>query len=92
MAKNEHSRLVSPENADVEATAEARFSELRFEKVPETETRFRGNHGQEAASGSDRENLPEKVEPEVTYRDASIRWRAAARLTGDGPESGRPPM
>jgi hypothetical protein len=31
-------------------------------------------------SGSERENLPEEVEPGVTYRDVRIRWRAAARM------------
>jgi hypothetical protein len=34
----------------------------------------------ETASGSERQNLPDEVEPGVTYRDVSVRWRAAARL------------
>lgn len=61
---------------------------MRFEKTLETDTRCRGSPGPESASGSDREHLPEKVEPEMTYRNANIRWRAAARLTGDDPDSG----
>jgi hypothetical protein len=34
----------------------------------------------EAGSHTERENLPEEVEPGVTYRDVRVRWRAAARL------------
>ena len=26
------------------------------------------------------ENLPEQVEPEVTYRDVAVRWRARSRI------------
>jgi hypothetical protein len=38
--------------------------------------------GEPAVGGSqtERENLPERVEPGVTYRDVTVRWRAAARL------------
>ena len=34
-----------------------------------------------AESQSERENLPDEVEPGVTYRDFAVRWRVAARLT-----------
>jgi hypothetical protein len=38
-------------------------------------------HGElQTASGSERKNLPDEVEPGVTYRDVRVRWRAAARL------------
>lgn len=83
MDKGERDRPSKPENADVEIVAGAKTSELRFEKVPETETRFLGSSRRQAASGSDRYNLPRKVEPWVTYRDASIRWRAAVKLDAD---------
>ena len=66
------------------ATVQA--DELRFEQAPETEVRFFGEPGHESASGSDRTNLPEKVEPGVTYRDVRVDYRLASRLvakTGD---------
>ena len=46
----------------------------------ETEVRFSGEPGHESASGSDRTNLPETVEPGVTYRNVRIDYRAASRL------------
>lgn len=83
MGKGKRERPSKPENADVEIAAGARTGKLRFEKVPEAETRFRGASGRQAASGSDRDNLPRKVEPGVTYRGAAIRWRAAGKLVAD---------
>jgi hypothetical protein len=38
----------------------------------------------EAEHVSERENLPDEVEPGVTYRDVAVRWRLSARL--DDPE------
>jgi hypothetical protein len=34
----------------------------------------------DSVSGSERKNLPETVEPGVTYRDVLVGWRAAAKL------------
>ena len=60
-------------------------NQLRFDEQPETEVRFFGEPGHESASGSDRTNLPERVEPGVTYRDVRVDYRLASRLTlGDG--------
>ena len=64
---------------DIEIGAVVKAKKLRFKTVPKTEVRAGG----EPASGgshTERENLPEKVEPGVTYRDVTVRWRAAARL------------
>jgi hypothetical protein len=33
-----------------------------------------------AGSHTERQNLPDEVEPSVTYRDVRVRWRAAATL------------
>jgi hypothetical protein len=33
-----------------------------------------------AESVSERENLPDELQPGVTYRNVSVRWRLAARL------------
>jgi hypothetical protein len=34
----------------------------------------------DTVSGSERHNLPDEIEPGVTYRDVRVRWRAAAKL------------
>ena len=44
-----------------------RAKTLRFKKVPETSVRFEGEPDVDAVSGSERENLPDEVEPGVTY-------------------------
>ena len=75
-----------PENPDIEFTADVKARELRFEEVPETEVRFTGHPERESASGTDRENLPDEVEPDVTYRDPRVRLRIASALARDDPE------
>ncbi len=76
----------TPENPDIEFTADVKAKELRFEEVPETEVRFTGHPERESASGTDRENLPDEVEPDVTYRDPKVRLRIASALARDDPE------
>jgi hypothetical protein len=61
---------------DIEIGAFVKAKRLRFHKKPEADVRVEGQGG----SGSERENLPETVEPGVTYRDVRVAWRAAARL------------
>jgi hypothetical protein len=68
------------EAPDIEIGAVVRAKKLRFRKVPETSVRFEGEPDVDAVSGSERENLPDEVEPGVTYRDVRVRWRAAARI------------
>jgi hypothetical protein len=63
---------------DLEIGATARAKRLRFEEEPETSVEFRGESIAESKSGSERQNLPDEVEPDVTYRDVRIGWRAAA--------------
>lgn len=75
-----------PENPDIEFTADVNAKELRFEEVPETEVRFSGHPERESASGTDRENLPDEVEPDVTYRDPKVRLRIASALARDDPD------
>jgi hypothetical protein len=57
------------ERPDIELGAVVRAKRLRFNSVPETQ-----------GSASEREGLPDRVEPGVTYRDVRVRWRAAARI------------
>ncbi len=77
--------------ADVEIGATARARRLRFRSKPETEvrtygrTRIRSEAGLDEIEGdadseSERRNLPEEVEPGVTYRDVEVGWAAHARV------------
>jgi hypothetical protein len=65
---------------DVEMGARVKAKRLRFKKVPETEVEFKGEPEPDSESGSERKNLPEEVEPGVTYRDVEVRWRAGAKI------------
>jgi hypothetical protein len=65
---------------DVEMAATFRAKELRFGCKPEVHI---GAHSDTPATVehiSERENLPDTVEPNVTYEDVVVRWRLAARL------------
>ena len=74
---------------DIEIGAVVRAKKLRFKSKPKTHVEF--DERSEASlerlepeiktgSGSKRENLPDEVEPGVTYRDVHIRWGAAAKI------------
>ena len=65
---------------DVEIAASARADEVRFECKPEVRVRAYSNAPATAESVSERENLPDEVQPGITYRNVSVRWRLAARL------------
>jgi hypothetical protein len=60
--------------------AAARADEVRFECKPEVRVRAYSNVPASAESVSERENLPDEVQPGVTYRNVSVRWRLAARM------------
>jgi hypothetical protein len=77
------------DDPDIEIGAVAKAKRLRFKKKPKTQVEFEKRSEAdldslapevETASGSKRENLPDEVEPNKTYRDVHIRWGAAARL------------
>jgi hypothetical protein len=79
------------EAPDVEIGASVKAKRLRFKDKPRTEVGLEGEartpEGRadlETTSGSERENLPDEVEPGVTYRDVRVRWRTAARLRDPG--------
>ena len=71
---------------DVDVSTRVRAKELRFGIVPEVKVWFDGEPAQESAIWSERENLPEEVEPGVTYRDVRVAWRAGARIVTKRPE------
>jgi hypothetical protein len=79
-------RLDRPEDPDIELTADVKARELRFEEGPETEVRFPGHPERESVSGTERGNLPEEVEPGVTYRNPRVRLRIASALADVDPE------
>jgi hypothetical protein len=69
---------------DLEIAGSVRADEVRFQCTPEVSVRAYANAPATAESVSERENLPDAIEPGVTYRDISVRWRASLRL--DDPE------
>ena len=62
---------------------------LRFGVVTETSVTLDCEPAQRSSTKSERENLPEEVEPGVTYRDATVRWQARARIVQ--PADAEPP-
>ena len=76
---------------DIEIGAAVRARKLRFRRKPKTKVEFEGRTRVrtddriedieiESDSGSERRNLPEEVEPGVTYRNVEVGWAARARV------------
>jgi len=63
--------------ADIEIGAVAKAKKLRFESKPETKLEF-PDSAPTSGSNTERKNLPDEVEPGVTYRDVEVRWLARA--------------
>lgn len=78
MARDKRKEPSEERPSDLEIGATVRAKQLHFGRRPRTGVRFRGAWLAESHTGSERENLPEDVEPDVTYRDVRIAWRAAA--------------
>ena len=66
--------------ADVEIGAAARAKRLKFKRVPRTEVEFAAGEADGAGSQTVRENLPDRVEPGVEYRDVRVAWRAGVDI------------
>jgi hypothetical protein len=75
---------------DVEIGAHATAKKLRFRRKPETKVEFEGGTRVrsderiedvelETDSRTHRRNLPQEVEPGVTYHDVEVGWAARAR-------------
>ena len=71
-----------PQDPDIALDADVSMRELRFEKVPDPEVRFRGNTRRNSVWASRRTNLPDEVQEDVVYRDAGIRLRIATEVVG----------
>lgn len=65
---------------DVEICGSVRAREIRWGTVPETRVWADGEPGVRASAKSEREGLPDQVEPGVTYRDVRVRWHAGASI------------
>jgi hypothetical protein len=73
---------------EIEIGADVRARRLRFDSVPEGDVQLHGD--ERSFSKTERESLPDEVEPGVEYRDVRVRWLAAAYLdVEEAPEVGR---
>jgi hypothetical protein len=72
---------VTDREPDVEIAAVVRAEELRLECKPDVDVVAYADSPAEAESVSERDNLPDDLEPGVTYRNLGVRWRLAARLS-----------
>jgi hypothetical protein len=75
---------------DIEVGAKVRARTVRFHRKPETKVEFEGGSRirsddriedieLDSVSHSERRNLPDEVEPGVTYHDVELGWVAQAR-------------
>ncbi|TMQ97830.1 hypothetical protein ETD83_19765 [Actinomadura soli] len=83
-----HDGLPDPERqrtADILFTAKVKADELRFHVAPESSVTFTGNASEDSTSGSDRTNLPDKVQENTTYSDIEVHYAIAAILNPDEP-------
>jgi hypothetical protein len=76
-----------PQNPDIALGADVKMSELYFEEVPDPEVDFRGSTRRNSVWKSRRENLPDRVQEGVVYRDAEVRLRIATEVVQDDPSS-----
>ena len=76
--------------ADIQIGAAARARRIRFSRKPKAEVEFEGKTRIRSTDGTDevevesdshgeRRNLPEEVEPGVTYHNVEMGWIAGAR-------------
>jgi hypothetical protein len=81
---NRREEPLEEELPDVDVSTSVRARELRFGVIPETSVSFEGEPAVRSSSRAERENLPDELEPGVTYRDIQVRWRARARIVPSG--------
>ena len=68
------------EAADIAIIANITAEELRFEAVPNTSVEFLDKSKNQTIWQAERFNLPDKLEPGVTYRNIGIRLKITSRL------------
>ncbi len=72
--------LEDDEPADIELLTGVHMDSVRFGVAPKTRVWFTGNPAQRSSSKTEKENLPEEVEPGTEYRDATVRWQVRGRI------------
>jgi hypothetical protein len=77
---SERARKDEQPPAEIEVGAVVKAKAIRFDKVPETKISFPESDQERSGSNTERENLPDEVEPGVTYRDVKVRWNAGAAV------------
>jgi hypothetical protein len=65
---------------DLELGVSLRARSLRFEAVPKAKTGFSGTPRYDVRTESERDGLPGRVKPGVTYRRVKVRGRATLRI------------
>jgi hypothetical protein len=66
--------------ADVAIIANITIKEMRFDSVPDPKVEFLGKDKTTTIWHTDRYNLPDKIEPGVTYRNVGIRLKITSTL------------
>lgn len=72
-----------PERPDIALTARVKAKQLRLGEVPQTSSEFTGTPGHQSSSGSDRANLPKRVEKDTTYRHVRVDYWLESELLPD---------
>jgi hypothetical protein len=76
---------MSRREPDLEIAAAVRAKELRFACRPCVRVTTHADAPASASIESHRTNLPDQVEPGVTYEDVEVRWRASVHVEGPAP-------
>lgn len=66
---------------DISFRSTVHAERLRFTQEPQTAVRFPGTGNRESTSHSDRTHLPAPVTPGQDYRDITVTYHLATRLT-----------
>lgn len=74
---------------DISFNTTVHASSLRFEEVPSVEVNFVEGPGHTSHSGSDRVNLPDRVEKHTDYEGVRVRYVLATRLEAPQENDGR---
>jgi len=72
-----------PQYPDIALDADVKLGELYFEERPDPGVDFRGSTRRNSVWKSGRENLPNRVQEGVVYRDAEVRLRIATEVVED---------
>lgn len=63
------------EFGDISITGEVQINELKFKEVGNTTVKFYGNTQRKLIDKSIRKNLPEKIQPNVLYKNVNVHFQ-----------------